>query len=300
MDLSLFATAEAWISLVTLIFLEIVLGVDNLVFISITSNRLPETQRHLGRRIGLLGALVMRCLFLCFASWLIHITEPLFTIDLGFYSHGFSLRDIILFVGGLYLVYKGIDEVRGVLRLDDVKANASQEQGKRHEIGLLRALVTIMAMDTVLSIDSVITAVGLANHLIIMILAVVIAILFMFIFIDFIADFLNSHIEMKILALCFIAAIGVLLVLDGLGIQSDIEIFDMRIEKLVVYFAMVFSFVITLIQMRYTKNLREYESKQPEERLGDAQANSECSIDSVHEKTDLGESKNSAESDQPN
>ena len=112
MDLSIFASPEAWISLVSLIFLEIVLGVDNLVFISITTNRLPEDKQHIGRKLGLAGALVMRIIFLCFASFLVHMTTPLFTIDLGPYAHGFSVRDLVLLVGGGYLIYKGIAELR--------------------------------------------------------------------------------------------------------------------------------------------------------------------------------------------
>ena len=122
MDLSIFASPEAWISLVSLIFLEIVLGVDNLVFISITTNRLPEDKQHIGRKLGLAGALVMRILFLCFASFLVHMTAPLFTIDLGPYAHGFSVRDLVLLVGGGYLIYKGIAELRDTLKLTELKA----------------------------------------------------------------------------------------------------------------------------------------------------------------------------------
>ncbi len=269
MDLAFFATPEAWISLVTLIFLEIVLGIDNLVFISITSDRLPQSQQHLGRRLGLAGALIMRCVLLCFASWLVHMSDPLFTVDLGFFVHGFSLRDIILLVGGAYLIYKGIDEVRGVLRLTDIKEEDSEAGHSSREIGLGRAIATIMGMDIVLSIDSVITAVGLANQLIIMIIAVILAIVLMMIFIDFIADYLNSHVEIKILALCFIAVVGILLVLDALGIQSNIIVFDMQIEKLMVYFAMLFALVMTLIQMRYKRNFSEYEDQLQSKNDGD-------------------------------
>jgi len=116
-------------------------------------------------------------------------------------------------------------------------------------------------MDLVFSIDSVITAVGLANHLIIMIIAVIVAVVMMMIFIDAISNFINAHTEMKILALVFIVTIGVLLILDSLGINSGIEILDMHAEKLMVYFAMVFSIVLELIQMRYTKNFREWTAK---------------------------------------
>lgn len=258
MDLSIFSTPEAWISLVTLIFLEIVLGVDNIVFISITTNRLPDDKQHIGRKLGLAGALVMRCLFLCFASWLVHMTTPLFTIDLGFYSHGFSVRDVVMLLGGGYLIYKGIAELRDKLALTEIKAEKSEEHAAKHMIGLPQAVATIMVMDIVFSIDSVITAVGLAEHLIIMIMAVVIAVIVMMVFIDAISDFINKHAEMTILALVFISAIGVLLVLDAAGINSGVEVLDMHMEKLMVYFAMVFAVVLELIQMRYNSNLAKY------------------------------------------
>ncbi len=253
-DFSIFLTAEAWISLLTLIFLEIVLGVDNLVFISITTNRLPKEKQHIGRKLGLAGALIMRILFLCFASFLVHLTNPLFTIDLGAFSHGFSIRDIVMLAGGAYLIYKGIAELLDVLRLTEIKAEHSDEHKAMHMIGLPQAIGTIMVMDLVFSIDSVITAVGLAEHLIIMILAVMIAVILMMIFIDPISNFINSHPEMKILALCFITVIGILLVLDSAGINSGIEVLDMHAEKLMVYFAMVFAFILELIQMKFNSN----------------------------------------------
>ena len=244
MDLSIFTTPEAWISLVTLIFLEIVLGVDNIVFISITSSRLPAEKQHIGRKLGLLGAMISRCIFLCFAIYLVHMTKPLFSLDLGFWAHGFCVRDFVLLLGGAYLIYKGIDELRDVLALTEEKAEHSEEHKSLRQIGLVQAIATIMVMDVVFSIDSVITAVGLADHLIIMIMAVMIAIVVMMVFIDPISDFINKHAEMKILALVFISVIGVLLVLDSLGINSGIEVLDMHMEKLMVYFAMVFAVVL--------------------------------------------------------
>ena len=255
LDLSIFTTAEAWISLITLIFLEIVLGVDNIVFISITSARLAPEKQHIGRKLGLLGAMLMRIAFLSVASWLVHMTYPLFTVDIGFFAHGFSIRDIVLFAGGVYLIYKGIAELKSVLSLEDVdeSGNASDSPSKR--IGLPQAIATIMVMDIVFSIDSVITAVGLADHLIIMVLAVIIAVLFMMVFIDAVSDFINKNVEMKILALTFITVIGVLLFLDSLGINSGIEVLDMHMEKLMVYFAMLFSVIMELLQIRYKSNL---------------------------------------------
>ena len=261
MDLSIFATPEAWISLVTLIFLEIVLGVDNLVFISITTNRLPEEKQHIGRKLGLADALVMRILFLCFASYLVHMTAPLFTIDVGPYSHGFSIRDLVLLVGGAYLIYKGISELREMLKLTEVKAAHSEEHKALHLITLPQAVGTIMVMDLVFSIDSVITAVGMADHLIIMIIAVMLAVFLMMAFIDPISDFINGHPEMKMLALTFIVAIGALLVIDSAGFHTGIELLHMPLEKLMVYFAMVFCIVLEVVQMRYNKNLAAWQKE---------------------------------------
>ena len=266
-DLSIFTTPEAWISLITLLFLEIVLGVDNLVFIAITTDRLPAEKQHLGRKIGLLGALLMRILFLCFASFLVHMTTPVFTIsfiEIHGEPMGFSVRDLVLLAGGIYLIYKGIDEIRSVLNLTEEKEQHEPEV-HRSAITLPQAVITIMIMDLVFSIDSVITAVGLAQHLIIMILAVIIAVVLMMVFIDAISNFINQHTEIKILALVFIVMIGILLTLDGLGINSGIEILDMHLEKLMVYFAMVFSIILELIQMKYKKNYQMWVARKNRE-----------------------------------
>lgn len=266
-DLSIFTTAEAWISLLTLLFLEIVLGVDNLVFIAITTDRLPPEKQHIGRKIGLLGALFMRILFLCFASFLVHMTQPLFTIpfiEIHGEPMGFSIRDLVLLIGGIYLIYKGISELKGVLDLTEEKEE-HEDAHKRTRITLPQAVLTIMVMDLVFSIDSVITAVGLAQHLIIMILAVIIAVVLMMIFVDAISNFINKHTEIKILALVFIVTIGILLTLDGLGIHSGVELLDMHVEKLMVYFAMVFSVIIQLIQMKYKKNYQTWVAKKNRE-----------------------------------
>lgn len=266
-DLSIFTTPEAWISLITLLFLEIVLGVDNLVFIAITTDRLPAEKQHLGRKIGLLGALIMRIIFLCFASFLVHMTTPLFTIpfiEIHGEPMGFSVRDLVLLAGGIYLIYKGIDEIRSVLNLTEEKEQHEPEV-HRSVITLPQAVITIMVMDLVFSIDSVITAVGLAQHLIIMILAVIIAVVLMMVFIDAISNFINQHTEIKILALVFIVMIGILLTLDGLGINSGIEILDMHLEKLMVYFAMVFSIILELIQMKYKKNYQMWVARKNRE-----------------------------------
>lgn len=258
LDLSIFATAEAWISLATLLFLEIVLGIDNLVFISITSNRLPAAKQHIGRRLGLAGALIMRILFLSFASYLVHMTNPLFTVA----GHGVSVRDLVMLLGGAYLIYKGVAELRGVLSLNEVWAQDSHEAKKLHQLGLPQAVGTIMVMDVVFSIDSVITAVGMVDHLVIMIIAVIVAIVLMMCFVDVISDFINKNVEMTILALTFITLVGVLLVVESTGWTSGVEVLGIEGEKFVVYFAMVFSVVLEFIQLRYNKNLRAYRASQ--------------------------------------
>ncbi len=179
-------------------------------------------------------------------------------IDLGDLRHDFTIRDLVMLAGGGYLVYKGIAELAGMLRLDEVKAQLHEEHAARRTLGLGRAVGTIMVMDLVFSIDSVITAVGLAEHLI----AVIIAVVIMMVFIDPISNFINKNVEMKILALVFIAAVGVLLVLDSLGITTGIEVLDMHLEKLMVYFAMVFTVILELVQMRYSANLAKYADEQ--------------------------------------
>ncbi|MBR2836049.1 MAG: TerC family protein [Coriobacteriales bacterium] len=260
MDFSIFAEPETWITMITLIFLEIALGVDNLVFITITTDRLPPEKQHLGRKLGLAGALVSRILFLSFASFLVHMVDPLFTVDLGFYTHGFAVRDLVLFIGGAYLIYKGIIEQKEMLALTEERAEHGEETDTR-TIGFARAIGTIMVMDIVFSIDSVITAVGLADHLIVMIIAVMLAVFLMMAFIDQVSGFINAHAEVKLLALAFITAIGLLLVIEGLGLTTGIEVFGMELEKLVVYFALVFSFILVLVQMRYRTNLEAYQAQ---------------------------------------
>jgi predicted tellurium resistance membrane protein TerC len=260
-DLSIFTTPEAWISLLTLVFLEIVLGFDNIAFIAVTTNRLPKDKQHIGRKLGLAGAMVSRIIFLCFASWLVHMVDPVFTIDLGPYVHGFSIRDIVLALGGIYLIYKGIDELKSMLDLEEIKADHEESTtGKRKTISLGQAVGSIMVMDVVFSIDSVITAVGMAEHLIIMIIAVMAAILLMMVFIDAVSEFINGHPEIKILALIFITAIGILLTIDGLGFHTGIEIeaLGMPLEKVLVYFAMIFSLIMELIQMVYNKRAADF------------------------------------------
>jgi len=252
--------------------LEIILGVDNIVFIILTSDRLAPEKQHIGRKLGLAGAFVSRAIFLCFASYLVHMTNKLFTLPFNGINgepFGMSVRDIVLFLGGAYLIYKGVTELRGVLNLEEEKADHDEKHSDKPKkpLSLPGAVATIMVMDVVFSIDSVITAVGLANQLLIMIFAVMLAIILMMVFIDPISDFINAHAEMKMLALCFITVIGLLLFLDGLGIHSNIEVFDMHVEKLMVYFAMVFSVIICVLIIRRNQNYANWQKELAEKGL---------------------------------
>ena len=246
MDFSIFALPETWITLLVLILLEIALGVDNIVFITITSGRLPEEKRSIGRHVGLIGALCMRILFLCFASYLTSMTTPI--LNLGF--HNFSVKDLVFTVGGIYLIFKGLQEL-ALMRKKGLCGEAAEKIKERKQIGLLQAVLTIMVMDIVFSIDSVITAVGLGNHLIVMILAVIIAVAFMFAFIDPVSNFIDKHRELKMLALVFIIAIGVLLILEVFELCGEpIPGLGMDPVKLVVYSAMFVSLIVVLVRIK--------------------------------------------------
>ena len=251
LDFTIFTSAEAWISLVTLFFLELVLGVDNIVFITITTDKLPEEKRHIGRRLGLGAALIMRIIFLSVASYLVHITTPLLPIADGYFAPGlFSVRDIILLVGGSYLIYKGISELRNVAAESKNDGQEYPSTPDRHYITLPKAVSTIMVMDIVFSIDSVITAVGMADHLLVMIIAVIAAIVLMMVFIDAVSEFIDRHIQMKKLALAFILIVGILLVVDSMHITTHVEVLDMHLEKLIVYVIMAISAVVVLLRIR--------------------------------------------------
>lgn len=224
-------TPEAWIALLTLTALEIVLGIDNIVFISILADKLPEHQQDLGRRLGLLMAMVTRILLLFSLNWLINLTTPLFTV-LG---HGISGRDLILLTGGLFLLGKSTFEIHE--RLEGEEGHASQQV----EPNLSAILIQIMLLDVVFSLDSVITAVGMADEILIMVTAVVVAVLIMLISSGPISAFVNRRPTIKILALSFLLLIGFSLVAEGLGVH---------IPKGYIYFAMGFSIFVEVVNLQ--------------------------------------------------
>ncbi len=230
--LEVFKHADSWVSLATLTGLEIVLGIDNIVFLTLTTNKLPEHQQPAARRLGLSLALFMRLGLLFGLTWVMSLTAALFTL-LG---HAFSARDLILLFGGLFLIAKSTHEM-----FERLEVETSEDGASKRRLGFASAVVQIVLLDIVFSLDSVITAVGMAQHLIIMSAAVVIAVFIMLLFAGAIGRFVNKHPSMRILALSFLLLIGVLLVAEGMG---------QHIHKGYVYFAMAFSLCVELINMK--------------------------------------------------
>ena len=224
---------QIWISLLTLTGLEIVLGIDNIIFISILAGKLPREQQGKARQIGLMLALITRIALLCSISWLMRLTAPLFTLPL--IDHGLSGRDFILGLGGLFLIAKSVHEIHGKLEGGDGEATAGRVAS------FTGTVVQIVLLDIVFSLDSVITAVGMANHLGVMIAAVIIALVIMLIFAGAISDFVHKHPTLKMLALSFLILIGVTLVGESLG---------QHIPKGYIYFSMAFAFAVEMLNLK--------------------------------------------------
>jgi predicted tellurium resistance membrane protein TerC len=222
---------QIWIALGTLTFLEIVLGVDNIIFISILSGKLPAGQQPKARRLGLLGALVTRILLLFSLAWIIRLTEPLFTIA----GTNISGRDLILIFGGLFLIAKATYEIHDKLEGDEGHAS------RKVPASFTSVIVQIMLLDIVFSLDSVITAVGMVDELWVMVTAVIIAVGIMMVSAEPISAFVHRHPTVKMLALSFLLLIGVSLLLEG---------FDQHIPKGYIYFAMGFSVFVEMINLR--------------------------------------------------
>jgi predicted tellurium resistance membrane protein TerC len=234
MSLELLSETDTYVSLLTLTLMEIVLGIDNVVFISILTAKLPPEQQPKARRLGLGLALVFRLGLLFALSWVMGLTAPLFSV----FGKGFSGRDLILLGGGLFLVAKATHEIYDKLEV----AHDAQKSGGAGAFGLI--LLQILALDIVFSLDSVITAVGMAEHVAVMVVAMVVAVGIMLAFAGAIGEFVNRHPSMKILALSFLLLIGVMLVAEGMG---------QHVSKGYIYVAMAFSLGVELLNMRFRK-----------------------------------------------
>ena len=213
---------QTWLSLLTLTALEIVLGIDNLVFISILSSRLPAHQQSTARRVGLALAVITRLLLLLSISWLAGVTAPLFSV----FEHPVSLRDLILLGGGLFLLAKGTTEIHATVE------GVEEEIRESKAVSFTSVVVQIMILDIVFSLDSVITAVGMASEISVMAAAVIIAVLVMVFAADPLSRFIEEHVSVKMLALSFLILVGVALIADGMGFN---------IPKGYLYFAIAFS-----------------------------------------------------------
>ena len=244
---ALFSDPAAWAALVALVIMEIVLGIDNLIFISILSNKLPESQRQRARRIGIGLALGMRLLLLSMIAWLVGLTAPVF--DLGWsgavnaagvpsFETQFSWRDLILIAGGLFLIWKATKEIHHTV--DPVPTDGLLEKRGAAGIGFSAAIVQIILLDMVFSIDSILTAVGMTDNLAVMVIAVIAAVTVMLIAADPLANFINRNPTVVMLALGFLLMIGAVLIADGFGVH---------VPKGYIYAAMAFSTVVEGLNM---------------------------------------------------
>ena len=230
---------SAWMALATLTLLEIVLGIDNIIFISILVGKLPPEQRQRARVLGLGGAMFTRILLLLSLAWVMRLTHPLFSL----FDEAISGRDIILIVGGLFLLAKSTHEIHG--SLEGSESGDESASGKVVHHGFMATLVQIAILDIIFSLDSVITAVGMASHVPVMILAIVIAVGVMMFAAKAIGDFVDNHPTIKMLALSFLILVGVALIAEG---------FDLHIPKGYIYFAMAFSLAVEMLNIRLRKS----------------------------------------------
>lgn len=237
-----FSSPEIWISLLTLTFLEVVLGIDNIIFISIVANKLPEAEQARARNLGLLLALVFRILLLLGITWIISLTNPLFSIPAffdGMEPIDISVKDLILLLGGLFLIAKSTSEIHHKL-----EGHGEKEKEVKVKATLSAILVQIVLVDLVFSFDSILTAIGLVKEVVIMIIAVVISILIMMAYAGPVSRFINKHPTLQMLALSFLILIGVMLVMEG---------FHQHVSKGYIYFAIAFSLIVEVLNMRIRK-----------------------------------------------
>jgi predicted tellurium resistance membrane protein TerC len=245
--LATFSTPGAWVAVLTLALLEIVLGIDNLVFIAILTGRLPKENQKSARQFGLAAALVTRLMLLFSLAWLAKLTVPIF--EIGFIQvQGEPLavtgKTIVLLGGGLFLIYKAVTEIYHKVELKD---EGIRDSTVKVSVGAV--IVNIALMDVIFSLDSVITAVGMVSDVALMVAGVVIAMIVMVAFADPVSNFINKHASLKILALSFLLMIGTLLTAEAL---------EFSVPKGFVYFAMFFSLGVELVQMRYDANLEKH------------------------------------------
>jgi len=240
----IFATPEAWISLATLTFMEVVLGIDNIIFISLVANRLPADQQGKARFIGLALALLFRIALLLSIKWIVGLTAPLFFIG----EYGITGRGLILMLGGLFLLAKSTTEIAHKVEGDEQELKLKSD-GK--PVSFSRIILQIVLLDIVFSFDSILTAVGLTDQILVMVLAVIIAMAIMMIFAAPVSNFINKYPSLQILALAFLILIGFMLVLEGLPEQLSLHV-----PKGYIYFAVFFSLIVEMVNIRRIKKIK--------------------------------------------
>lgn len=261
-------SSDALLALLTLTFLEIILGIDNIVFISIAANKLPEEQRSKATNIGLILALVQRVILLFFVSFLIALSKPFYTIDTDWLYVGLSWQGIILLLGGLFLIWKSTSEIR-----EKVEAPAHDENEVKGKVikSLGQAIVQILIIDFIFSIDSILTAVGMTNglssnsnyNLVLMIIAVVISIIIMIVFANKIRRFIDANPSIQILGLSFLILIGFMLITEAAHL-SHVKFFGNEvgaIPKGYLYFAIAFSMLVEFINQKVAKKSKKAKEK---------------------------------------
>jgi predicted tellurium resistance membrane protein TerC len=240
--MEIFLHAEAWIALLTLTFLEIVLGIDNIIFISISTGKLPKKQQPRVRTIGMILALIFRILLLVSITWIIKMTNPLFSIG----ETAFSIRDLILLAGGIFLIWKSVTEIHQKTLAEH------PEMHVKNKVTPQAVILQIIILDMVFSFDSILTAIGLSKQLLIMILAIIIAMSVMIAFAGVISRFININPTLQILALAFLILIGFTLAMEA---------FHKEIPKGYVYVAVLFSFAVELINLRVRKKADQHRNE---------------------------------------
>jgi predicted tellurium resistance membrane protein TerC len=258
--MEIFLKAETWLALLTLTFFEVVLGIDNVIFISIVSNKLPLELRAKARNIGLALAMIVRILLLLGITWVITFTEPLFAVSdiisqkavdfIGMTDHHFSGRDLILMFGGMFLIAKSTREIG-----HEMEGEEEIESGGKQKVNVTSIIIQIIFLDIIFSFDSILTAVGLTDQVIIMIVAVVISIGIMMMFSGRISDFIHQHPSMEVLALGFLILIGFMLFLEG---------WEYDIPKGYMYFAVAFSLLIEFVNIRVRGSSKKKKYKETE------------------------------------
>jgi len=240
--MEIFLHSETWIALLTLTFLEVVLGIDNIIFISIVTGKLPENKQNVSRNLGIALAMIFRVALLLLITHIIGLKKPLFTLDFIGINFEISIRDLILFAGGIFLIAKSTTEMHK-------KIEGIEHHQKEHKTNkVFGAILQIILLDIIFSFDSILTAIGLTKHVLLMIIAVVIAMFIMMLFSGAISRFVNKHPTLQVLALSFLILIGFMLIVDALHYE---------VPKGYIYFAVLFSLLVEMLNMRMRKKVQK-------------------------------------------